>query len=97
MIRRIVKMTFQKDKTDDFLKWFEEHKNKIKNFEGCLHLELWKDAEQPNIFYTFSIWDSQESIEKYRQSEVFQKVWSYTKTLFQDKPMAFSATQEIIV
>lgn len=90
-------MTFQKDKTDDFLKWFEEHKNKIKNFEGCLHLELWKDAEQPNIFYTFSIWDSQESIEKYRQSEVFQKVWSYTKTLFQDKPMAFSATQEIIV
>lgn len=97
MIRRIVKMTFQKDKTDDFLKWFEEHKNKIKNFEGCLHLELWRDAEQPNIFYTFSIWDSQESIEKYRQSEVFQKVWSYTKTLFQDKPMAFSATQEIIV
>ncbi|RME19766.1 MAG: antibiotic biosynthesis monooxygenase [Bacteroidetes bacterium] len=97
MIRRIVKMTFQKDKTDDFLKWFEEHKDKIKNFEGCLHLELWRDAEQPNIFYTFSIWDSHESIEKYRQSEIFQKVWNYTKTLFRDKPMAFSATQEIIV
>ncbi|MCX7728885.1 MAG: antibiotic biosynthesis monooxygenase [Bacteroidia bacterium] len=90
-------MSFQENKVNDFLKWFDQHKYQIKNFQGCLHLELWKDANCPTVFYTFSIWDSIESIEKYRQSEIFEQVWSYTKTLFNDKPYAFSAIEEIIV
>lgn len=91
MIKRIVRMSFHPHKVNDFLQWFYVHKDKIQNFEGCTHLELWKDAEQDNVFYTYSIWKDVESIEKYKQSEIFKKIWTHTKTMFNDKPMAFSA------
>lgn len=97
MIKRIVKMNFHPDKVQEFLQWFNQHKEKIATFEGCLHLELWRDTQHPNIFYTYSIWKDEISIEKYRNSELFNKVWSYTKQLFNDKPSAFSAKIEITV
>jgi len=97
MIRRIVRMSFHPDKVEDFLNWFSSHKEHIRNFDGCEHLELWQDFNQPNVFYTFSIWKDEASIEKYRNSEIFNKVWSYTKQLFNDKPIAFSASQKLIV
>jgi len=94
MIKRIVTMHFHPNKVNDFLEWFEQHYEHIRNFEGCTHLELWRDVQQPNVFYTYSIWKDEASIEKYKNSELFQKVWSYTKQLFNDKPQAFSAYQE---
>lgn len=96
MIKRIVRISFHPEKVNDFLNWFNTHQQHIRNFEGCVHLELWRDVDYPNIFYTFSIWENAESIEKYRQSEIFNKVWSYTKALFNDKPMAFSAIEQPI-
>lgn len=90
-------MSFHPDKVQDFLAWFDLHKNKIATFEGCLHLELWRDAQHANIFYTYSIWLDETCIEKYRNSELFNEVWAYTKQLFNDKPHAFSATLEITV
>lgn len=97
MIKRIVKMSFQPDKIEDFLKWFNQHKEKIKNFDGCLHLELWRDTEHPNVFYTYSIWQDEQTIENYRNSEIFKEVWIFTKQLFDARPTAFSAKMEIIV
>lgn len=94
MIKRIVKMSFHPDKVNTFLNWFDEHKEQIKNFEGCAHLELWRDTQQPNVFYTFSIWKDEISIEKYKNSELFKVVWSFTKQLFNDRPFAFSALLE---
>lgn len=97
MIKRIVKMSFHPDKVEAFLEWFNQHKNHIRNFEGCIHLELWRDKHSPNIFYTYSIWKDEQSIENYRNSELFNQVWSYTKQLFNDKPLAFSVSLEQIV
>ncbi len=97
MIQRIVKMSFYPHKVQDFLNWFDTHKEKIKSFEGCLHLELWRDTIHPNVFYTYSVWNNEESIEKYRKSDIFNNVWSFTKQLFNDSPLAFSAKIEKIV
>lgn len=93
----MVKMSFQPDKVNDFIKWFHLHKEKIKNFEGCIHLELWQDIEHTNVFYTYSIWKDEQAIEKYRESDTFKEVWQFTKQLFNDKPVAFSAKIEIVV
>lgn len=90
MIIRIVRLTFQADKIQDFLANFEENKQKIRHFEGCLYLEVWRDVDNPNIFCTCSHWISTEYLEKYRQSALFKKVWAFTKTLFADKPVAFT-------
>lgn len=90
MLRRIVKMTFQKDRIEDFLLIFEHSKNLIRHFPGCQHLELLHLEGQQEVLFTFSIWDSPESLEKYRHSELFQQTWSKTKVLFAGKPEAWS-------
>jgi quinol monooxygenase YgiN len=92
-IIRIVRMTFQVDKTQEFLSIFEATKAKIRHFEGCSFLELWQDAENPAVFMTHSHWVSIAALENYRQSDLFQTTWAKTKVLFAAKPLAFSSVK----
>ncbi len=91
MLIRIVRMTFREEKVEDFLAIFSASKDKIRHFEGCSYLELLRDAEHPCIFTTYSHWESEQALEKYRQSSLFQTTWAATKLLFADKPLAFSS------
>ncbi|MDX1628823.1 MAG: antibiotic biosynthesis monooxygenase family protein [Fulvivirga sp.] len=93
MLIRIVRMTFQEDKTDAFLEVFEASKEKIRGFDGCEHLELHRDYHQPHIFSTYSIWKDDKALDRYRHSELFKSVWAKTKILFAEKPVAFSNTR----
>ena len=90
MIKRIVKLTFQEDKTEEFLSIFEISKSRIRNFKGCLHVELLRVKKQRNVFFTFSIWEDEKALENYRQSELFQNTWLRTKALFSNKPEAWT-------
>lgn len=90
MLVRIVKMSFSENSINDFLNTFEHNKTKIKNFKGCKLLELYRDRKDPNVFFTYSYWDSENDLEQYRQSELFKTVWSQTKLLFNAKPEAWS-------
>ncbi|MFT5917016.1 MAG: quinol monooxygenase YgiN [Bacteroidia bacterium] len=90
MLIRIVRMTFQPDKVGEFLEIFEGVKSKIRAFEGCEYLELWQDADHPNICLTHSHWTGKKDLENYRHSELFKATWAKTKPMFADKPMAFS-------
>lgn len=97
MIIRIVKMSFQPDKVNDFLKIFNESKNKIRSSKGCTRLELLNDVEQKNIFFTYSYWETAEDLNNYRGSELFGSVWPGTKLLFNAKPEAWSVEQHTII
>lgn len=90
MFVRIVKMSFQPEKIDTFLSNFEANKTKIRAFEGCQFLELYRDKNNPNIFFTYSYWDTENDLENYRHSELFKGVWANTKPLFNAKPEAWS-------
>lgn len=90
MIVRIVKMTFEPAKTKAFQELFEQNREKIRGFEGCNFLELYRDKNLNNIFFTYSYWENEEALEKYRTSPLFKEVWSNTKKLFSDKPEAWS-------
>ncbi len=90
MIKRLVKLTFQSDKTDDFLNIFEDSKHLIRQRSGCNHLELLRDERTPNIFFTLSFWDDEVALNAYRDSELFGKTWDKTKVLFSDKPQAWT-------
>lgn len=89
-LTRIVRMAFQPDKTDDFLKLFRDTYSRIRFFEGCSFLELHKDHSEEGVYYTVSRWQSADALENYRQSELFRQTWSITRTYFAGKPMAFS-------
>ncbi|PZX50190.1 putative quinol monooxygenase [Algoriphagus chordae] len=91
MLIRIVRMTFQPEKVNDFLENFNTHKKSIRNSPGCHHLELCQDENDKNIFLTHSHWESEEYLNQYRDSELFKSVWTFTKALFAEKPIAFSS------
>lgn len=95
MIIRIVKMTFAPEKVNDFLVVFNESKQLIRNMSGCTHLELLNDIHFPNVFFTYSYWDSENDLNTYRESKVFSEVWSKTKVLFSAKPEAWSVEQKV--
>lgn len=90
MLTRIVKMSFHENKIDDFLENFNDHKTKIRNFEGCHLLELYRDQNNTSTFFTYSYWDSQNHLENYRNSTLFKTVWAKTKVMFNAKPEAWS-------
>ena len=87
---RVVRMTFRPEEVLAFLENFEAHKILIRNFPGCRHLELWRDENQKNIFITYSHWENEEALNQYRDSELFKSVWSFTRSLFSEKPQAWS-------
>ncbi len=95
MIIRVVKMTFAPDKLGDFLKLFTEVKNKIQHCEGCQHLELLQDTYNTSVIFTYSHWETEAQLEKYRKSELFKTTWAKTKILFADKPEAWSVEGEV--
>ncbi len=95
MIVRIVKMTFEASKVEDFKKMFEEKKEHIRGFEGCQRLELLRDSSDSNIFFTYSFWNNAENLKSYRHSNLFKETWKFTKSLFSDKPEAWSLKQEV--
>ena len=90
MFVRIVKMSFEASNTVQFIKLFNSKKERIRNFPGCQFLELYRDKDNLNIFFTYSYWENEKDLENYRQSELFKNVWSQTKTLFNAKPEAWS-------
>lgn len=90
MLTRIVKLTFKEENISSFETLFEKTKETIRNFEGCLFLELYQDAKHPNIFFTYSKWKEEMYLENYRNSDFFKAVWAETKQLFGDKPEAWS-------
>jgi (4S)-4-hydroxy-5-phosphonooxypentane-2,3-dione isomerase len=92
MITRIVKMTFNPEKIPVFLALFEKNKNFIRGFEGCTHLELLNDKNDQNIFFTYSKWQDESFLEKYRQSDLFNSVWKQTKILFSEKAEAWTVS-----
>lgn len=93
MIVRIVKMVFKPEATAQFYEVFNAAKDKIKAFNGCLHVELLNDSNNKNMFCTYSHWQSEEHLEKYRQSELFKTTWAKTKVLFAEKPEAWTLIQ----
>jgi heme oxygenase (mycobilin-producing) len=90
MIIRIVRMHFTEAGVEEFLQIFNENKIAIRNFQGCTHLQLLKDAEDQTIYTTLSHWNDPADLERYRKSELFGSVWGRVKTLFAERTQAFT-------
>ncbi|MCC6385589.1 MAG: antibiotic biosynthesis monooxygenase [Bacteroidia bacterium] len=97
MIIRIVKLPVQPEKVKEFLSHFEQAKEKIRSFDGCLHLQLLNDLNPPFEFFTLSHWKSEEHLKNYQQSELFKETWARVKPLFNGKPEAWSTSKLITI
>lgn len=93
MIVRLVRMSFRPGETEGFLTLFEGWRHRIIAMPGCLHLELLRDAGDPRVFFTYSLWRSAEDLEHYRRSPVFAEVWPVVKALFDAPAQAWSCAR----
>ena len=55
MLVRIVKMSFSEEHIDEFLKNFNLQKENIRHFGGCQFLELYRDKQNTNVFFTYRV------------------------------------------
>ena len=83
-------MSFHEENIPKFMENFNLIKEKIRNSPGNRYLELYQDKNNPEIFFTYSFWETEEDLENYRNSALFDEVWTFTKKLFNDKPEAWS-------
>lgn len=90
MIVRVVKMRFRQEETEAFQQFFMTARQKIRGFDGCLHLELWQDTHDAQAFFTYSHWRDEAALEAYRQSDTFLQFWKTAKSKFSDKAEAWS-------
>lgn len=90
MVQRFVRLEFDPTKTDAFMAIFESVKEKVRHFEGCRGLWLYRDVHSQNVYYTISLWDSNEALEAYRHSELFLTNWEQMRVLFAGKATAHS-------
>jgi heme-degrading monooxygenase HmoA len=90
MITRIVKLTFQEERVDDFLNFFESIKNLVNEFPGCKGMQLVQDKSNPCIIFTYSQWNSETDLNAYRDSETFGGVWPKIKLWFGGRPEAWT-------
>jgi (4S)-4-hydroxy-5-phosphonooxypentane-2,3-dione isomerase len=94
---RIVKMEFSKEHIPDFELLFEERKEKIRNQNGCLGLTLLQDKNKPCIFFTYSHWENEDDLNKYRDSELFIDTWQTIKKWFSAKGEAWSVHEKAML
>lgn len=90
MILRLVKMTFEPQYCNDFIRLFDEIKQDIENQVGLVQLKLYRDSENEFTFFTHSVWTSHQHLDNYRNSDFFGKIWPKTKSLFSVKPEAWT-------
>ncbi len=75
-------MTVNPSKIEEFIQFIEPTMQKIQQFKGCEHLEFLKDKNEKNIFFSYSMWESEDSLENYRKSKLFKEFWATVKQWF---------------
>lgn len=90
MITRIVKLTFEADKINDFIAFFDTINTKVSTYPGCHGMRLHQVVNEPNVVFTYSFWESENHLNDYRYSSTFEHVWSTIKPWFGGKPEAWT-------
>lgn len=83
-------MHFHKQYAQTFESLFSLYSSQIAGFKGCLSLTMLKAVDIENVYFTYSVWESENDLNEYRQSKLFQEVWPQTKVLFQSPAEAWS-------
>jgi heme-degrading monooxygenase HmoA len=77
----------------EFEKIFQERKILIAAFDGCRGVELLRDIHSVNTYFTVSLWESEQQLEHYKNSALFQETWTTVKPWFVQPPQAWSVRE----
>lgn len=90
MIHRIVRMVFKPEYSEEFNEYVKTIVEKIASSEGCSKVEILRDKDDSNVFFTCSFWRNENDLLNYKNSELFKNVWYKTKRMFAQRALAWS-------
>lgn len=90
MLIRIVTMSIKNDCFTSFEVAFDQVREAIAAFDGCLEVRMLKGLDNPGIYTTVSKWTGRKALEHYRESELFRSTWSTVKPMFSGRAHAES-------
>ncbi len=93
MLVRLVHLHFRADAVAQFERLFAGVAPRIRAFDGCHHLELWRDLDDPTRFSTYSLWQDTDALDAYRHSDLFVTTWAETRRLFASRAQACSCSR----
>jgi len=94
MIKRIVKLTVKNASAKSEFEKIYQVRNPFKNgVKGCTSVKVMQDVNHKDVFYTVSLWDSNDDLEAYRQSDYFAETWPMVKAQLSKRAEAFSMTE----
>jgi hypothetical protein len=83
-------MQIKDTEIENFVSLVKTIRNKILSSEGCTQVNILEDKQNPSTFFSYSLWNSEQDLENYRNSELFKGVWSEAKALFSEPAQAWS-------
>jgi len=90
MLIRLVRLTLKPASVASFQEKFTVMAPKIRQVSGCHRLNLWMDITSNHIITTYSEWDSESSLNNYRESDLFKTNWALVKPMFAAPAIAHS-------
>jgi quinol monooxygenase YgiN len=94
MIIRLVSLKCKPEDVDVFRLLLRESSPRVRQFPGCLSLQIANDIADPTSFFTVSTWRDVDALGAYRTSPLFAEIWPRAK-LFLREPAWASTCQEI--
>lgn len=91
MIVRIVELSIHPEKLANAKQLLIEVAPKVRGMKGCSFLEILDDIHDVSRFTTYSYWESEEDLNRYRDSETFLVFWKAIKPNFKAKARAWSS------
>jgi hypothetical protein len=69
-------MSFEPHKVEDFLLFLKQLNCKLQHLMVAKALFYDRDAQLPNVLCTYSYWQSEMHLNKYRYSPLFKDTWT---------------------
>ena len=81
-IVRLIYVTVNSDQVKDAIKLWKDHCAPLMISQpGCLSEKLLECVDAPGEFISYSEWDSQENIDKYRDSDAHSEIQKHARGL----------------
>jgi len=87
MIRLVSKGYFHENKIEEAIKIYGELAIKSREEEGCIAYNLYQDTSDKTVLTMIEEWESEEILEKHRNTEHFKKLVPIVKGFRKDSDL----------
>jgi quinol monooxygenase YgiN len=90
MITRIIKFKIDPVNTDDFKQFIALIRKDFSSIKGCKNIEILNDKEDKDVYFMYTIWETESMLNKYRKSELNKTLWTNLNQWSVKEPQAWT-------